>query len=101
MTLLHAEHLIDTVTIAGVTPVMQAASHRAAKAIDWLLQRGAGLNAADDHGWTALHYAASRDDADCGVRLLRAGASATLRSTTDETALDLARRFTTMPASAR
>jgi ankyrin repeat protein len=63
---------------------------------DWrvaevLLAAGADVNAPGGGGYTALHLAASRGNADAVARLLARGADATLRAGDGRTAADVAR----------
>jgi ankyrin repeat protein len=57
----------------------------------WLLNHGASPNLPDQRGWTALHQAASRGNANMIRALRQAGADATRKNNLNETPRDLAR----------
>lgn len=58
----------------GRTPVLHAAADGASGRLQELLREGSDPNAQDDHGWTALHFAAQARSAECVRALLAAGA---------------------------
>eukprot|EP00929_Paragymnodinium_shiwhaense_P015542 TRINITY_DN12364_c0_g1_i2.p1 TRINITY_DN12364_c0_g1~~TRINITY_DN12364_c0_g1_i2.p1 ORF type:complete len:206 (-),score=15.16 TRINITY_DN12364_c0_g1_i2:255-872(-) len=60
---------------AGLTPLMRAALEGQSKAITLLVQRGANMNAEDEDGMTALHFAAAAACQDSCKALLNARAS--------------------------
>jgi ankyrin repeat protein len=78
----------STVDGSGITLLMQATNANIAKL---LLNAGANAQAADANGWTALHYAATREaDIIMITLLLRAGANVASRTAEGETPLRLA-----------
>jgi uncharacterized protein len=62
----------------GRTPLMHAvlAVDADPRIVELLIERGADVNAADSHGWTALHFAAQDHDVPVARALLAAGADA-------------------------
>jgi uncharacterized protein len=71
----------------GDTPLHHAAKHNLASAVEFLVQKGAGLETANAAGETALHQAV-KADADAAVRaLLGIGASLTARDAMGDTPL--------------
>jgi ankyrin repeat protein len=83
---------------ATESPVADAAMARDAAAAKKLLKSGADVNAAQGDGMTALHWAASNNDADLAQMLLYAGAN--VRATTrlgGYTALHLASKAGHVP----
>lgn len=73
---------------SGITALMQAAD---AEVAQLLLDAGAEAGRADQDGWTALHYAATREsNAGLVERLIRAGAGINARTSRGETPLRLA-----------
>ena len=78
---------------AARSPIADAAERGDSLAVRTLLRQGADVSASQADGMTALHWAASRGDADLAAMLLHAGAN--LRATTrlgGYTALHLASR---------
>eukprot|EP00953_Heterococcus_sp_UTEX-ZZ885_P040334 20629-Heterococcus_DN1.PRE.1 len=53
-------------------PLVAAASYGKLECAEWLLLRGAQINALDSMGFTALHAAAAEDEAECMLQLLLA-----------------------------
>lgn len=76
----------------GQTPLHLAAQSRCAAAVAVLLTADLAdsINAADVHGWTAVHHAAHHGSATVLQALLEASASVTARGTDDVTPLHLA-----------
>ena len=56
------------------TPLIEAVKAYALATIDELLESGADVNQQDEHGWTALSWAAGNGDAAIVTRLLENGA---------------------------
>jgi hypothetical protein len=62
-----------------VTPLMHAAEEDNTSALKELIARGAGINAQDQQGWTALTYAVVREREEATKILLNAGANPDIR----------------------
>ncbi len=77
---------------SGATPLMLAVAHRHLSVVLLLIARGADLNAVNREGISALHQAASMGYVEIIRPLLAQGANKSLRTTTGETAFDLANR---------
>ncbi|MFH1393802.1 MAG: ankyrin repeat domain-containing protein [Candidatus Micrarchaeota archaeon] len=60
---------------SGMSVLMMAAKHGKGEAVQYLIEKGADVNAEDNKGWTPLIYAASTD-AHIAILLLDAGADA-------------------------
>jgi len=80
--------------ILSNTPLLHLAINRIEKrgnteVVDWLLDKGADVNLADDDGYTPLMLAAQYGHADVVKRLLKKGANAKARTKTGHTALTL------------
>ena len=71
----------------GGTPLLMAAWARSSECVDFLLQKGADVNAVDDIGDSALVIAARRGSLSCVELLLRAGAHVNIRNFSDSKAL--------------
>eukprot|EP00953_Heterococcus_sp_UTEX-ZZ885_P002158 1680-Heterococcus_DN1.PRE.4 len=77
----------------GATVLMAAVLGRHKSAAEWLLQHGVAVNAANDEGYTALHYAcmsSSCEDAAMVELLLASGSDVHMRTSYKQTALDVA-----------
>lgn len=74
----------------GTTPLMGAAMLGKMKQLRELVAAGANVDAADERGWTALMYAADRNEVGAVEFLLEQGASATLRNNANQTAAEIA-----------
>ena len=83
----------DPTAIEGFTTLHAASAFGNAEAIDWLVARGANLDACRNDCWnhTALHYAAANGHAAAVRALLSHGADASLRDAHGRTPLTLAR----------
>jgi ankyrin repeat protein len=75
---------------AATTDVADAAKRGDRDAVRAALARKADVNAAQNDGSTALHWAAERDDLDMADQLIRAGARVTARTREGVTPLQLA-----------
>jgi hypothetical protein len=71
--------------------VIAAAKQSDLGAIDRLLGSGADVNERDEHGWTALNWAAGKGDARMVALLLERGADVTLTGRDNRTPLMIAR----------
>ncbi len=67
--------LLAAAAMAAPSPLADAAEQRDVAAVRKLLASGAGVNAAQVDGTTALHWAAFHDDAEMVALLVRAGAN--------------------------
>ena len=74
----------------GDTPLMNAAREGHEKVVRKLLLAGANPAMYSNYGYTALHYAASRNHIQCGILLVEGGASAWITNVFCETPLDVA-----------
>ncbi len=72
----------------GATPLQWAAASGRAEAIEWLIRRGADVNAAVESGGTALHAAAFLGYEEAVEVLLRNGAKVNAANSRGETPLD-------------
>eukprot|EP01043_Picozoa_sp_COSAG02_P030315 COSAG02_NODE_1929_length_10336_cov_69.703819_3_plen_795_part_00 len=78
----------------GVTGLMGAAQGGARAVVAWLVRvPGIEIDAQNDGGWTALHLAACRGEADCVLVLLEAGADALMKNNRGKTALEVAQQY--------
>ena len=75
-----------------VTPLHSAVSSGNVEVTRELLQRGAPVNARQQHGWTPLHAAAQNGNLEILELLLQSGADASIKNEEGVTALDLARK---------
>lgn len=78
---------------SGRTPLSWATALGESKAQQWLLERGADPNLADDDGWSPLHYAASGEYSNLIDPLIDAGAKLDARSNRGETPIEVAKRL--------
>jgi uncharacterized protein len=74
----------------GDAPLHHAARRNLPAAVDFLVQKGAALEAANASGETALHQAVKADGADAARSLLALGASLTARDSMGDTPLHAA-----------
>lgn len=80
--------------VNNATPLMLAVKHADDNLVSILLSYPAvreGLDSKDDHGWTAVHYAADNKDPRSTRRLLTAGGDPSIRSNQGMTAIDVAK----------
>lgn len=93
LNLVPAEHIdIDKRDVRNRTPLMIAATFDADKLMVKLIERGAHLEAVDEYGWTALHFAVRNGcHASCTV-LLQKGANVNAQSEFCGTSLMFAAR---------
>lgn len=71
--------------------VIEAAKSGDTSLLDKLVSQGANINEQDEHGWSALNWAAGRGDAETVKSLLRLGADVTLTGRDKRTALAIAK----------
>lgn len=71
------------------TPLRQAAFGNKMACVKWLIDQGALINDVNSEGWSALHLAIWRDNAQVVKMLLNAGASTTSRISSDHSPLAL------------
>ena len=77
------------------TPLMMASRNdRAASITKLLLHRGCAMNAVNDFGDTALHWACKRGSTECVKELLTHGADATIKNEYGSTPFDVAKEGT-------
>ena len=81
---------VDARTIRGVTPLMECARRGFVSLGIVILQAGANIEATDDSGRTALHYAAEFGGSVFTRLMLTSGANRHARTQDDATPLDLA-----------
>lgn len=79
-------------TMDGTTPLMLAARHAVEGMVDDLINAHAEVDTVDNHGKTALHWAAAVNNVEALSSLLRAGAKKDAQTEREETALFLAAR---------
>jgi ankyrin repeat protein len=65
-------------------------SRNAPNALGVFLELGPNLEASDEHGNTALHFAAARNRLDCARQLLKHGININRENMSGETALQIA-----------
>jgi ankyrin repeat protein len=66
--------LLITIAFAAAAPLVDAVKAKDKAAVAALLQKKVDVNAAENDGTTALHWAVAQDDLDLAERLIRAGA---------------------------
>ena len=82
----------------GMTPLMKAAEHGHANVVVELIRAGADVSVVSSPEWwlsvaagsTALHFAAKKNNIECGVLLVEAGADMRTRNKKSKSPLDLA-----------
>ena len=81
----------------GMTPLMDAAEEGHANVVVELIRAGADVSVVSSHEWwsvaagsTALHFAAKKNNIECGVLLVEAGADMRTRNKKSQSPLDLA-----------
>ena len=82
---------IDARMSDNSTPLIQASVMGYASTTKLLLDRGCAVNAVDNHGYTALHWACWFDNTECVKELLAHGADTSIKNNYNETPLDLAK----------
>lgn len=75
----------------GKSALMWAAIYGHRTCVDYLIARGANVNARTKSMWTALHWAVTNEHTSCAESLIKAGADTGLRDRRGETALDFAK----------
>lgn len=81
--------IIDVASRNGTRPLHVAATYNATKTVDFLVARGAEVNAADSAGETALHKAARKNNFDAYRAIARAGGRDDIKNMARETPKDL------------
>lgn len=84
------QYQVNEVSSDGITPLMMAAMLGKTKQIPGLITAGANIDAIDERGWTALMYAASRNEVETVEFLLKYGASPVLKNNENQTAAEIA-----------
>jgi ankyrin repeat protein len=74
----------------GTTPLLAACHSGHVDMAEYLLDQGCDRDHADDHGWTALHFAAYHGRLDIAHVLFRYGVKLDARNSRDETPADVA-----------
>ncbi len=75
----------------SVAPIHSAAAGRKQRAVEWLVEYGADVNAAQHGGWTALHEAVNQGNMDMVRYLIEKGAEATKKNDQGVAAVDIAK----------
>ena len=96
-TLAEAGANLNVQDVFGVTPLMWAAHYGHANVVVKLIRAGADVSVVSSRKWlsvaagsTALHFAARKNNIECGVLLVEAGADMRTRNKISESSLDLA-----------
>ena len=82
--------MLDLKAADGGTPAMSAAVHGYKEVLDYLISKNVDLNAQDEDGWTALHFAVMANAASSVKALLAAGVRADIKNSDGDTAEGLA-----------
>jgi len=82
---------IEERNVDGWTPIMTAAYNCELRAMQWLLDKGADINAICEDGDTAVHYAAAQGEGDAVRLLITAGCDFTIKDNDGETPLMVAK----------
>ena len=82
--------MLDLKAADGGTPAMSAAVHGYKEVLDYLISKKVDLNAQDEDGWTALHFAVMANAASSVKALLAAGAKTDIKNSDGDTAEMLA-----------
>ena len=82
---------VDCVYADGLTPIMVATREGHEEVVKKLILADANLTIQDEHGSTALHYAAICNHIQCGILLVEGGASVSTRNKYSETPLGVAK----------
>jgi ankyrin repeat protein len=85
-----APRLLHEKNAAGQLPLHRAARSGSVSLVQYLLRRGAALDARDDSNWTALHHAAEKGHARVIRTLLDLGACLDTAPSATATPLELA-----------
>jgi ankyrin repeat protein len=82
---------VDARDDGSVTPLMWAAEKGRNKmaAMELFMRRGADINATDNSGWSALHFACAFGETDCAEFLVLHGAEMSLKDKEGRTALEI------------
>ena len=82
--------MLDLKAADGGTPAMSAAVHGYKEVLDYLISKNVDLNAQDEDGWTALHFAVMANAASSVKALLAAGVRTDIKNSDGDTAEGLA-----------
>ena len=74
--------MLDLKAADGGTPAMSAAVHGYKEVLDYLISKNVDLNAQDEDGWTALHFAVMANAASSVKALLAAGVRTDIKNST-------------------
>ena len=96
-TLAEAGANLNVQDVLGMTPLMRAAEEGHDNVVVELIRAGADVSVVSSREWspvaagsTALHFAAKKNNIECGVLLVEAGADMRTRNKNSESTLDLA-----------
>ena len=96
-TLAEAGANLNVQDVLGMTPLMRAAEQGHANVVEELIRAGADVSVVSRVEWTsvaagstALHFAAEKNNIECGVLLVEAGADMRTRNKKSKSPLDLA-----------
>ena len=96
-TLAEAGANLNVLDVDGMTPLMRAAVEGRANVVVELIRAGADVSVVSSREWspvaagsTALHFAAAKNNIECGVLLVEAGADMRTRNKNSKSPLDLA-----------
>lgn len=88
-----AKNVKDIINISdntGTTPLMWASMNNQISAMNLVLKFGAEINAQDDDGWTALHFAAASDSYKAVEFLLNNKSNANIKNLDEKKPIDIA-----------
>lgn len=86
----NTKDIVNTVDNTGTTPLMWAAMNNRVSVMNLILKFGAYINAQDDDGWTALHFAAASDSYKAVEMLINNKANANIKNLDEKKPVDIA-----------